>query len=296
MHGLAHMQLPSLLTRLGVVRLRVADGDPHGAMDLLDEARAALPPAAWVQQLITAAEATIRMALGETAAAAGWAAAVPDLQMPSPLGLQTHLLAAAVEAFGAVPARVLVGHGLATRDGGVLRAAAKRVEHIRELGRAYGLGALEREARLLEALAADALGDRPAALAALTAAVAACAPEGVVRPFVDAGAPAAALLRAARDEAAAGSEAARRLDGLLAACAPAPPAPVPRNGLVEVLTAREHEVLRLVADGRSNAEIARRLFVEQSTVKTHLVHVYRKLEVRSRTQALVRARDLRLVD
>ena len=78
--------------------------------------------------------------------------------------------------------------------------------------------------------------------------------------------------------------------------APAPPAPVPRNGLVEVLTAREHEVLRLVADGRSNAEIARRLFVEQSTVKTHLVHVYRKLEVRSRTQALVRARDLRLVD
>lgn len=298
LHRLAHMQLPSLLTRLVVVRLRLADGDPHGAMELLNAARAALSPSTGIQNLVTAAEATIRMALGETAAAARWASAVPDLRLPSPLGLQTHLLAAAVEAFGAAPARVLVGHGLATGDAGVLRAAAARAGHVRELGRTFGLGALEREARLLEALAADGLGDRPAALTAITAAVAACAPEGVVRPFVDAGAPAVALLRAARDDAAPGSDAARRLDGLLAACAPeqAAPPPVPRNGLVEVLTAREHEVLRLVADGRSNAEIARRLFVEQSTVKTHLVHVYRKLEVRSRTQALVRARDLRLVD
>jgi ATP/maltotriose-dependent transcriptional regulator MalT len=55
-------------------------------------------------------------------------------------------------------------------------------------------------------------------------------------------------------------------------------------------------VLRLLASGRSNAEIARVLVVEQSTVKTHLVHVYRKLEVRSRTQALARARALHLVD
>jgi LuxR family transcriptional regulator, maltose regulon positive regulatory protein len=297
LHRLAHMQLPSLLTRLAVVRLRVADGDPHGALELLSEARAALSTATGIQQLITAAEATIRMALGDTATAARWASSAPEFRMPSPLGLQTHLLAAAVEAFGAAPARVLVGHGLATGDPGVLRAAAARAAHVRELGRSFGLGALEREARLVEALAADGLGDRRAALTALVAAVAACAPEGVVRPFVDAGAPAVALLRAARDDAAPGSDAARQLDGLLAACAPAQaPPPVPRNGLVEGLTAREHEVLRLVADGRSNAEIARRLFVEQSTVKTHLVHVYRKLDVRSRTQALVRARDLRLVD
>jgi len=66
--------------------------------------------------------------------------------------------------------------------------------------------------------------------------------------------------------------------------------------MIETLTLREQEVLRLLADGRSNAEIARTLVVEQSTVKTHLVHVYRKLEVRSRTQALAKARDLRLVD
>ncbi|HEX3205734.1 MAG TPA: LuxR C-terminal-related transcriptional regulator, partial [Propionibacteriaceae bacterium] len=50
------------------------------------------------------------------------------------------------------------------------------------------------------------------------------------------------------------------------------------------------------ADGCSNAEMAAALFVEQSTVKTHLIHLYRKLEVRSRTQAVARARALRLLD
>ena len=51
--------------------------------------------------------------------------------------------------------------------------------------------------------------------------------------------------------------------------------------------------LRLLSDGRSNAEIARNLFVEQSTVKTHLIHLYRKLNMSSRTQAIGRARTLR---
>jgi ATP/maltotriose-dependent transcriptional regulator MalT len=55
-------------------------------------------------------------------------------------------------------------------------------------------------------------------------------------------------------------------------------------------------VLRLLSAGRSNAEIARDLFVEQSTVKTHLIHLYRKLGVSSRTQAIARARALRLLD
>jgi ATP/maltotriose-dependent transcriptional regulator MalT len=65
---------------------------------------------------------------------------------------------------------------------------------------------------------------------------------------------------------------------------------------VEPLSVRELEVLRLLAVGRSNAELAAELFVEQSTVKTHLIHLYRKLGVRSRTQAVARARTLRLLD
>jgi ATP/maltotriose-dependent transcriptional regulator MalT len=65
--------------------------------------------------------------------------------------------------------------------------------------------------------------------------------------------------------------------------------------LAEPLSARELEVLRLLSDGRSNAEIARDMFVERSTVKTHLIHLYRKLGVSSRTQAIARARALRLL-
>ena len=68
------------------------------------------------------------------------------------------------------------------------------------------------------------------------------------------------------------------------------------GALVEPLSARELDVLRLLSAGRSNAEIARELFVEQSTVKTHLIHLYRKLGVSSRTQAIARARALRLLD
>lgn len=58
------------------------------------------------------------------------------------------------------------------------------------------------------------------------------------------------------------------------------------------LSAREIEVLRLVADGASNAEIADRLHITDATVKSHLVHVFSKLGVASRTAAVVAARNL----
>ncbi|NEW41895.1 response regulator transcription factor [Nocardia cyriacigeorgica] len=57
------------------------------------------------------------------------------------------------------------------------------------------------------------------------------------------------------------------------------------------LSPREIEVLRLVADGRSNRDIARELFLSETTVKSHLVHIYGKLGVRSRTSAVARARE-----
>lgn len=61
------------------------------------------------------------------------------------------------------------------------------------------------------------------------------------------------------------------------------------------LTAREHEVLRWVADGLSNPEIAARLRIGESTVKTHLLHAFEKLEVRDRTRAVTRAMELGLL-
>jgi len=61
------------------------------------------------------------------------------------------------------------------------------------------------------------------------------------------------------------------------------------------LSARELEVLRQVAQGRSNREVARALYLSEATVKTHLVHVFEKLGVDSRTGAVARARELGLL-
>ena len=61
------------------------------------------------------------------------------------------------------------------------------------------------------------------------------------------------------------------------------------------LSPRELEVLRLVADGRSNPEIARTLFIGEATVKTHLLHVFEKLEVNDRTRAVTRAMEFGLL-
>lgn len=70
----------------------------------------------------------------------------------------------------------------------------------------------------------------------------------------------------------------------------------PAQPLIEALTERELEVLRLVVSGRSNREIARRLVVSLGTVKKHLNNIFGKLHVQSRTQAVAQAHELSLVD
>ena len=72
------------------------------------------------------------------------------------------------------------------------------------------------------------------------------------------------------------------------------PAPSAPRGLEE-LTSRERDVFRLMADGLSNAEIGRELFIGETTVKTHVTQVLRKLDLRDRVQAVVLAHECGLV-
>jgi NarL family two-component system response regulator LiaR len=65
--------------------------------------------------------------------------------------------------------------------------------------------------------------------------------------------------------------------------------------LADPLSARETEVLGLIADGLTNSEIAQRLFISKGTVKRHINNIYSKLEVRHRTESVARARDLGLL-
>jgi DNA-binding NarL/FixJ family response regulator len=75
----------------------------------------------------------------------------------------------------------------------------------------------------------------------------------------------------------------------------APPARPPGQGLPEPLTEREREVLRLLASGLTNREIAARLSLAEGTVKNYVTSILQKLGVRDRTQAAVRARELGVV-
>jgi LuxR family maltose regulon positive regulatory protein len=104
--------------------------------------------------------------------------------------------------------------------------------------------------------------------------------------------------RRGRRTAAASSAAQEHLNRVVQAFAPARPpatAAAAGAGLIEPLTARELEVLSLIAAGRRNREIANELVVTIETVKKHTSHIFDKLGTANRTQAVTRARDLGLV-
>ena len=110
------------------------------------------------------------------------------------------------------------------------------------------------------------------------------------RGYVLKGAPPSEILKVLRavacGEAHFGPEIASRLvDFLARAKAPSPAEAMPE------LTAREREILGLIARGYGNARIASRLFVSPHTVRNHVTHIFAKLQVADRAQAIVRARE-----
>ena len=172
------------------------------------------------------------------------------------------------------------------------------LESLRCRGEEQGGVGVVMETLVLEAIILEAQ-DRPDdALVRLERALSLAEPEGFVRVFVDEGQPMAALLR----HAAARGVRRRYVSKLLAASdetqlkqTSAESPVVPAEPLVEPLTEREYQVLQLLAAGKSNRQIAEELVVVAGTVKAHLLHIYSKLNVHSRTQAVARSRDLNLI-
>jgi LuxR family maltose regulon positive regulatory protein len=181
------------------------------------------------------------------------------------------------------------------------REALPLLEELAETAEAAGRTGDLIEILALQALALWAESKKERAVSTLGQALALAEPEGYVRTFVDEGAPMAELLSAtleARQRGhldAAGRISISYLARLLAAVAQQPTTPAADERLPEPLSERELEVLALIAAGNSNQEIAAKLFVSKGTVKTHINRLYRKLDARSRTQAIARAREMDLL-
>jgi len=271
---------------------RLASGEPEAALEALRiSERDARVTGMDLPSLAGETEARVRLRQGDVAAAVAWAdRAIPVVPQASTL---VEIVRSSLEVS---LARVRLAQGKPAEARVLLARARASFE-------AWNAVADLITADILGAAAADSGGSRSEALTALGSAVRLAAPGGYVRRFVDDGRGVSQLLPLVRKGAP------DFVDVLIAALV-AEPAVVPsqprkthgpslwespQGELLETLTARELEVLRLMAAGASNAAIASGLSVSLGTAKWHVGHVLAKLDATNRTQALVRAQGLGLV-
>lgn len=257
-----------------LARMELARGDVTGAVAVLAQAaQAALQQKSSPHApAIVAAQVLTYLRLGNVAAAAHL--------------VQTHALPMS-------QARVLLAQGDPT-------AALAALAPYREQMEARDWQDERLKVMVLQAVALHAHGDKDEAVHVLADALALAEPGGFIRLFVDEGEPMAQLLSDAVRRRVMPEYASR----LLAACRAEPQdsadtghrrAAQPGGVLVEPLSQRELEVLRLVARGLSNRQIAYRLVIALSTVKGHNRVIFDKLQVQRRTEAIARARALGLL-
>jgi LuxR family maltose regulon positive regulatory protein len=270
--------------------IRQAKGDPVGALEAMDEAYQVMPTVEVValHNRVPAERARLVLAQGNVMEAARWVTArgLGEEDAPSYPREREYLVLVRVLLARHEPERTI---GLLTRLG-----TAAQVQH--RMGSVI-------EVRVLEALALDAVGQHTRALASLVEALALAGPEGYVRVFLDEGRPIAGLLRQVTGAQWPYAERVltameRSEPGGVAAPAHSPArrsVHAQHPPLIESLTTRELEVLRLLVEGLSNQAIAQKLYLSVGTVKVHLKHIYGKLDVRSRTQAAARAHELGLL-
>ena len=266
--------------RVAAARLFAAQGDHNAALEMLDEAERLyntdFSPSV---RPIPALKARAQLAAGDLASAHRWTA---------DSGLAASDDIAYVREYEYITlARTLLAEG---RDRPSVDAATVLLERLLAAAHQSGRIASTIEILVLLSRAHHIRGrDREAATALETALVLAT-PEGYVRVFLDAGPEITSLLQGASVDGAAGAPHARRLLAM-----------VPSNrhrpshcGLVDQLSSRELDVLRLLRSDLSGPDIARELLVSLNTLRTHTKNIYAKLGVNSRRAAIRRAAELGL--
>jgi len=274
---------------VGMARIAEAQGDLDRALDLLDEAqrRYVRSPNPEVRP-VAAVKARVWVRQGRLAEALGWA---------HERGLSVGDELSYLREFEHITlARLLIARHRSDRGESALRelkALLDRLQQAAEQGRRPGSLV---EVLVLQALAHQVQGDAIRARAPLERALTLAEAEGYVRIFLDEGATMRTLLGHVAAPGPASAYARRLLSAFEtpARLAPTPLQAVPA-ALVEPLTRREVEILRLIAAGMRNQEIAEQLFISLSTVKRHVANAYGKLGASHRTEAVARANALDLL-
>jgi LuxR family maltose regulon positive regulatory protein len=275
---------------VGLARILQAQGDLEGACEAIQKARhiaAGFDVMDMDDMFVGAWQARLWVARGDLDAAVRWA---EDHARIANVGLGT---AGQARRDVSLLARAIRDTGLAWvflaqhRPDDVLKVLEPLRQDIEAAGWAWFLIHI----LVLESRALQVKQDVDQALESLERALSLAEPGGLVRVFVDEGEPMIRLLRQAVSRGMA-AEYARKVLAALAdermRTAAEPPS-------TESLSQRELEVLRLIAIGLSNREIAEELVIATSTVKTHINNVYRKLHVSDRKQAIARARNAKLL-
>jgi LuxR family maltose regulon positive regulatory protein len=295
-----HTWFPKNRYRWPVVmaRIRETQGDLDGALDLLQEAERLYvsafspnvrPVAAW--------KARVWVAQGRLDNALGWA---------REQGLSAEDELSYLHEFEHITlVRILLARYRSDRTDSAIHEAIGLLERLLNAAQGGGRMGSVIEILVLQALAYQVQGDIPAALLPLGQALALAEPEGYVRMFLNEGADMAQLLR----EAAMCEIMPDYTDKLLAAFeaqeqGSASASPIPdwqrqsspaSQSLIEPLSQRELELLRLLKTDLSGPEIANQLMIALSTVRTHTKSIYSKLNVNDRRAAVKRAAELGLI-
>jgi LuxR family transcriptional regulator, maltose regulon positive regulatory protein len=262
-------------------RLRVASGDLEGALLLLEEAERLYIRNPLPERQIAALKTQTLVRLGRLDEARRWVeeqSISPDDDLSFMREFE-HLTLARL---------LLAGTGSGPH------AAMDLLERLAQAAEAGGRYGTLIEIQILRALALQAAGDQPRALATLQHAFTLAEPEGYVRLFLDEGQALRPLLEKASREA--GGYAARLLAVLSGQPAAVPSASHPSHSdLLEPLSERELDVLRLLRSELSGPEIAQELLVSLNTLRTHTKNIFSKLGVNNRRAAVRRAQDLGLL-